>query len=166
MGAIEAFLQSAHVGGGAAALFLGPVALSAPKRIGWHSRVGEAFFAVVTITSVSGGALAVMHWETRAFFQIIAAGTFASAFAAYMAAKKRWRNWLLVHVAGQGSAYTAMVTAFIVAMWADVTGTEGTDEPLVFLVPMFIGCVAFGWLLREVYRGRRPRRPIAEPPGD
>lgn len=50
-----------------------------------------------------------------------------------------------------------MVTAFIVANWDDMTGVEGTEVPLVFLVPMAGGTIGFAWLAWEVHRGRRPR---------
>ena len=157
---IETVFQVAHVTGGAAALLLGPIALWVPKRIGLHSRAGEAFFVAVTVVCTSGAALAVMHWESRWMFFFIAVGTYASALLAYVASKRRWRNWLILHVAGQGSAYTAMVTAFIVANWDEVTGTQGTEVPLVFLIPMAVGSAAVGWLIREVYRGRRPKGAI------
>lgn len=154
---IETVIQIAHVVGGAAALFLGPVSMWAPKRIGLHSRVGESFFVAVTVVSLSGGALAVMHWESRWIFFFIALGTYACALLGYLASKMRWRNWLIAHVAGQGSAYTAMVTAFIVANWDNLTGTQGTEVLLVFVVPMSVGTAAVVWLMWEVYRGRRPK---------
>ena len=168
---VEPVLQLVHVLAGAVALILGPIALQAPKRIGRHSRIGAAFFAFVCIVSISGGVLSVIHWDERWPFFWIAVGTGASALLGYAAARLRFRHWLVVHVGAQGSAYTAMVTAFIVANWDEMTGIEGTDEPLAFLVPMAIGSVAFGWLMWEVHRGRRPRRAprvaeaSAEPPG-
>jgi hypothetical protein len=154
---IDTALLVAHIVAGAAALFLGPIAMWAPKRIGLHSRVGESFFAIVTVVCISGGALAAMNWESRWIFFFIALGTYACALLAYLAGKKRWRNWLIAHVAGQGSAYTAMVTAFIVGNWDDLTGTQGTEAPLAFLIPMGVGSAAVGWLIWEVYRGRRPK---------
>lgn len=153
----ENTLQLIHVIAGGAALLTGPIAMWAPKRIGTHSRLGESFFVLVTAVCISGGSLAVMHWESRALFFFIAVGTYAFALLGYVAAKRRWRRWLLAHVIGQGSAYTAMVTAFIVANWDELTGTLGTEEPLVFLVPMFIGTVAVIWIAHEVHVGRRPK---------
>ena len=151
------WLRWIHVVAGGAALLLGPHSLWAPKRPGLHTRLGEVFFVLVLAVSFSGGALALLFWETRAMFFFIAAGTLASGVLGYAAGKRRRPGWLVAHVAGQGSAYTAMVTAFIVSMWDDLTGIEGTDSPLVFLVPMAAGTVAFGWLMREVRAGRRPR---------
>ena len=153
---IEALLKIAHVVGGVAALLLGPVSMWAQKRIGLHSRAGEWFFAAVAVVSISGGALALMDWRNHWIFLFIALSTFACALLGYLASKMRWRNWLIAHVAGQGSAYTAMVTAFIVANWDNFTGRLGTEVPLVFLVPMSIGTVAVVWIMWEVHRGRRP----------
>jgi len=156
---LDASLRIVHVVAGACALIVGPVAMWAPKKIGLHSRMGVAFFVAVTAVSLSGGTLAVLHWETRAPFLFIAIGTFACALLGYVAAKTRWRYWLLAHVIGQGSAYTAMVTAFIVANWDDFTGVSGTAVPAVFLVPMAIGTIMVAWVTYQVYVGNRPKRP-------
>ena len=155
----DSLLRLIHVAAGGIALVVGPIAMWAPKRAGLHSRLGEVFFVVVSAVCVSGGVLAVTHWDTRWMFLFISIGTYAFALLGYTAGKRRWRNWLLAHVIGQGSAYTAMVTAFIVANWDDVTGTQGTDVPLVYLIPMFVGSVAVVWLVHEVRMGRRPKQP-------
>ena len=154
---MDSVLGLIHVVAGGIALVVGPIAMWAPKRAGLHSRLGEAFFLVVSGVCASGGVLAVMHWESRWMFLFIAIGTCAFALLGYVAGKRRWRNWLLAHVTGQGSAYTAMVTAFIVANWDEVSGTQGTEVPLVFLLPMFVGSVAVVWLVHEVHMGRRPK---------
>ena len=145
-----------HVTAGGLALVIGPITMWAPKQPGLHPRLGEAFFVSVTAVCISGGVLGVMFWETRWMFFFIAVGTYAFAIVGYSAGKKRWRGWLIAHVAGQGGAYTAMVTAFIVANWDDLTGTQGTEVPLVFLVPMFVGSVAVAWLVHQVHVGKRP----------
>lgn len=159
--ALDTSLRLIHIVAGACALLIGPIAMWAPKRIGVHSRVGEIFFVAVTAVCVSGGGLGALHWESRAPFVFIAIGTFVFALLGYAAAKARWQHWLIAHVVGQGSAYTAMVTAFIVANWDELTGTPGTDVPAVFLLPMGIGTIAVTWLTYQVYRGNRPKSPPA-----
>lgn len=155
---LDEILRWVHVVAGAAALLIGPFTMWAPKRIGVHSRLGEAFFVAVSVVAVSGGLLGALDWEARALFVFIAFGTFAFALLGYVAAKVRWHRWLLAHVAGQGSAYTAMVTAFIVANWDELTGIPGTEVPTVFLVPMATGTIAVSWLVYQVHVGNRPRK--------
>lgn len=154
---LDASLRLLHIVAGASALLIGPIAMWAPKRIGAHSRMGEIFFVAVIAVCISGGWLGVIHWDSRAPFVFIALGTFAFALLGYVAAKSRWRRWMVAHVVGQGSAYTAVVTAFIVTNWDELTGTPGTASPAVFLVPMAIGTVAVGWLAYQVHVGNRPR---------
>lgn len=156
---VETSLRVIHIAAGACALLIGPVAMWAPKRIGIHSRMGTIFFVAVTAVCVSGAGLGALHWDSRAPFVFIAIGTFACAVLGFAAAKVRWRHWLLAHVVGQGSAYTAMVTAFIVANWDKLTGTPGTAVPGVFLVPMGIGTIGVTWLAYQVYLGNRPKVP-------
>jgi hypothetical protein len=68
-----------------------------------------------------------------------------------------------LHVAGQLSSYTGMVTALVVNNWHRVTGVQGVRSPLAFLIPMALGTLAVAWLLREVRLGRRPVSPPVMP---
>lgn len=156
-------LSLMHVLAGTVGLVLGPFVMWTPKRRGLHTRAGTLYFAIVTIVCVSAAVLAVMSWSTRWWFLLIAIGTFACAAIAYWAARRRWRGWLLVHVAGQGSSYTGMMTAFVVNNWERLTGVPGVRSPLAFLVPMLIGTIAVSWLVWQVHVGRRPQRSSVVP---
>lgn len=157
----SSIIASIHVAAGAIGLVLGPVAMWAPKRRGLHFQVGRLYFAILTTVCASAAALAIMNWQTRWWFFLIAIGTFASGALAYWAARRRPRHWLPLHVAGQLSSYTGMVTAFVVNNWYRVTGEHGVRSPLAFFIPMALGTLAVVWMLREVRLGRRP---IGAPP--
>ena len=131
----------------------------AAKRPGLHTRVGLFYFAIVSTVCASAAVLAILNWQTRWWFLPIAIGTFASGAVAYWAARRRPKGWLLIHVAGQLSSYTGMVTAFAVNNWHRVTGAQGVHSPLAFFIPMMVGTLAVAWLLREVRLGRRPVVP-------
>jgi hypothetical protein len=149
-------MAAIHVLAGAAGLLLGPVSMWVPKRRGAHTTIGGVYFAVLSVVCATAAVLSVQHWETRWWFLPIALGTFACGAAAYWAARRRPRGWLLIHVVGQVSSYTGMATAFVVNNWESVTGAPGIDSPVAFFGPMFIGTVAALWLVREVLAGRRP----------
>lgn len=155
----HAMLSLVHVLAGATGLALGPVVMAVTKRRGPHTSLGLVYLAVVTIVCVSAGILAVLHWSTRWWFLLIAIGTFASAAVAYRAARRRPRHWLLIHVWGQLSSYTGLLTAFVVNNWERMTGVPGLT-PLAFFLPMSVCTLASVWLLREVHLGRRPRLPL------
>ena len=95
-----------HVLIAAAALLIGPVAMWARKRRGLHTRTGETYFWVVSTVCVTGGGLALLEWEI--LFVLISVVTFALALLGYLAARKRWRGWLLAHVGGVAFSYVSI----------------------------------------------------------
>jgi hypothetical protein len=67
-------ILSVHIAAGSAGLILGPIAMSARKTSGLHTRVGEAYHWVVAVVCVSAACLASLDWGRRCWFLLIAAG--------------------------------------------------------------------------------------------
>jgi hypothetical protein len=84
-------------------------------------------------------------------------GSYAFAFVAYVAAKRRWPGWLAAHVSGQGGSYIAMVTAILVVNWQLLTGTRGRYSPWAWILPTLVGSPIIAWVNVQVGRGRRPK---------
>lgn len=146
-----------HIALGTAGLILGPVAMTAPKRPGLHTKAGEAYHWVILGVGVSAGALAVLDWSRLWWFLPIAVGSYAFALTGYVAAKWRWEGWLRVHITGQGGSYIAITTALLVVNWETLTGTPGVVSPWAWALPTLVGSPIIAWVKREVGRGRRPR---------
>jgi hypothetical protein len=119
----------AHIALGTAGLLLGPVAMTARKLPGLHTKVGEAYHWVMLGVCVSAGTLAILDWTRLWWFLLIAAGSYAFALVGYVAAKRRWNGWLRAHLTGQGGSYVAMVTAVFVVNLETLTGTRGVVSP-------------------------------------
>jgi hypothetical protein len=147
----------AHIALGTAGLILGPVAMTARKRSGLHTKTGEVYHWVVLGVCVSAAILAVLDWGRLWWFLIIATGSYAFALLGYVAAKRRWRGWLRAHVAGQGGSYIAMVTAVLVVNWETFTGTRGSVSPWAWALPTLVGTPIITWVTREIALGRRPK---------
>ena len=148
-----------HVAAGFAGLVLGPIVMRALKRAGLHTRVGGLYFAMVTVSCMSAAVLAVLDWARLGFFFWIAVGTYAFALPGYLAARKRGRGWLLIHVVGVTSSYVAMVTAFLVNNFQRITGISGIPFAVRALVPMFFGTCAVIWAGYQVHLGTWPTSP-------
>ena len=103
-----------HVAAGASGLILGPVAMTARKRRGRHTRVGEAYHWVMLAVCLSALALAIADWERLWWFVPIAVFSYANALVGYLAAKLRRRRWLIAHIGGMCGSYVALVTALLV----------------------------------------------------
>ena len=147
----------AHIAFGTAGLILGPVAMSARKLPGLHTKAGEAYHWVMLGVCVSAGTLAVLDWSRIWWFLPIAVGSYAFALLGYVAAKRRWNGWLRAHLTGQGGSYIAMVTALFVVNWETLTGTRGVVSPWAWALPTVVGSPIIAWITREVNQGKRPK---------
>jgi hypothetical protein len=72
----------AHIALGTAGLILGPIAMTARKLSGFHTKVGEAYHWVMLGVCVSAGTLAVLDWSRIWWFLPIAVGSYAFALGA------------------------------------------------------------------------------------
>ncbi len=147
----------AHIALGTAGLILGPVAMTARKLPGLHTKAGEAYHWVMLGVCVSAGMLAILDWSRLWWFLPIAGGSYAFALLGYVAAKCRWQGWLQAHLTGQGGSYIAMVTALLVVNWETLTGTRGVVSPWAWALPTVVGSPIIAWVTREVAQGRRPK---------
>ena len=146
-----------HIATGAVGLILGPIAMTATKLPGLHTRAGEAYHWVMLAVCVSASALALLDWTRLWWFLPIAVGSYALALVGYVAAKRRWRGWLIAHVSGQGGSYIAMVTALLVVNWQTLTGTRGISSPWAWTLPTLVGTPLVTWINIQVRLGRRPK---------
>jgi len=147
----------AHIVLGMAGLILGPVAMTARKRPGLHTKAGEAYHWVMLGVCVSAGTLAVLDWSRIWWFLPIAVGSYVFALLGYVAAKRRWNGWLRAHLTGQGGSYIAKVTALFVVNWETLTGTRGVVSPWAWALPTVVGSPLIVWVQRQVASGRRPK---------
>ena len=147
-----------HIAAGFVGLVLGPVAMTARKRQGAHTRAGEAYHWVMLVVCVTAALLAALDWSRLWWFLPIAAGSYVFALLGYVAAKRRWPGWLTAHVSGQGGSYIALLTAVLVVNWATLTGTPGRASPWPWIVPTLVGAPIITWVNVRLRRGRAPRR--------
>ncbi len=148
-----------HIAAGAVGLLLGPVAMTARKSAGLHTRAGEIYHWVMLVVCVSASAMALLDWRRLWWFLPIALGSYAFALLGYLVAKRRRPGWLPWHVTGQGGSYIAMVTALLVVNWQTLTGVPGRYSPWAWALPTVVGTPILAWVNVQVRRGRRPKLP-------
>ena len=149
-----------HVAAGVAGLLLGPLAMVVEKRRGRHTSAGEAYHAAFAVLCASAVVLAVLDWSESWWLALVGAGSYGFALLGYVAAKRRRPGWLIKHVAGQGGSYIAMTSATLVVNWENLTGVQGRESPLPWLLPTLIGTPLIFWVAREIDAGRRPKRRV------
>lgn len=144
-------LLALHIASGAAGLLLGPLAFRASKRRGGHTSLGEAYHWVMAAVCVSAAGLAIIDWSRIWWFLPIAAFSYANALVGYVAARRRRPGWLPWHVRGMCGSYVALLTALLVV-------NTGGALLVAWFIPAIVGTPLIEWLVREVKRGRRPKR--------
>jgi hypothetical protein len=127
-----AFL-AVHIVAGLSAVVTGAVAALTRKGSTRHIRAGRRYYLAISVVFVTATILAAMRWRQDYYLFIIGAVAFTAATIGYQH-RRRHRPGDTGHIAGMGTAYVAMLTAFYV--------DNGPHLPLWDHLPTF----AF-WLL-------------------
>jgi hypothetical protein len=147
-----------HIVAGTICLFTGAIAFSVRKRRGSHTGFGEVYHASCVVIFGTAVIMAILHWEESAALFFVAIFAYTFAFVGYMARKRRWKNWVSLHISGMLGSYIAIITAVLI--------TNGSDIPLLRELPMWSL-----WILPTIigtpialyvqHRFRRPKKPKA-----
>ena len=140
-----AFL-AVHVLAGLTAVITGAVAALVRKGSPRHVRAGRWYYRAITVLFATATILAAMRWRQDYYLFIIGAVAFTAATIGYLH-RRRHRPGDTGHIAGMGTAYVAMLTAFYV--------DNGPHLPLWDRLP----AIAF-WLLPSVIGGPLIARAI------
>lgn len=103
-----------HVAAGLACVIAGAVAMLSRKGRGRHSRFGDIYFWCLTAVFASATALSVVRWAEDYHLFILGTLAFGAALLGRTAARRHWRSWPRLHIAGMGSSYVLLLTAFYV----------------------------------------------------
>jgi len=122
-----------HVLAGLTAVVTGAIAALVRKGSPRHIRAGRWYYRAITVVFATATGLAAMRWRQDYYLFIIGAVAFGAATVGYQH-RRRHRPGDTGHIAGMGTAYVAMLTAFYV--------DNGPRLPLLDHLPV----LAF-WLL-------------------
>lgn len=103
-----------HVLVGLVCVIAGAIAMLSRKRRGRHSTFGAVYFWGLTVLFVSVTALSVLRWAENTHLFVLGVLAFGAAILGRTALRRRWNGWPKLHVAGMGSSYVLMLTAFYV----------------------------------------------------
>jgi hypothetical protein len=115
-----------HILLGLTCTITGIIAMLSVKRSGPHPTLGSIYFWCLSGVFSTAAALAAVRWtEDRDLF-VLGALAFVAAYVGRMARRKRWRNWVRLHISGMGMSYVLLLTAFYVdngrnlPLWKDL----------------------------------------------
>jgi uncharacterized membrane protein len=127
-----------HIAMGVSGLILGPVAMSAEKAPGRHTRMGEIYHWVVLAICLTSAVIAFLDWERRKWFLVVSALSYAFALMGYLAVKRRKPGWVHIHLSGMCASYAGLWTAVLLVEWENFFGSPGVESPIAWLLPAII----------------------------
>jgi hypothetical protein len=145
-----AFL-AVHVLAGLTAVAAGAVAALARKGSPRHVRAGRWYYRAITAVFVTAVILAVMRWRQDYYLVIIGALAFSAATVGYQH-RRRHRPGDTGHIAGMGTAYVAMLTAFYVDNGPHLPLWDRLPDLAFWLLPSAVGAPV---IVRAILRARQ-----------
>jgi hypothetical protein len=148
-----------HVLLGLACTITGIVAMLSAKRPGRHPMFGSIYYWCLMGVFATASGLAAVRWREDYHLFILGALAFTAAYLGRKARRKRWNNWVKLHVTGMGSSYVLLLTAFYVdngrnlPLWREL-------PPIAFwLIPAAVGLPLIVRALLRHPLARTPRPP-------
>jgi hypothetical protein len=145
-----AFL-AVHVTAGLTAVISGAAAALSRKGSPRHIRAGRWYYRAITVVFGTATILAAMRWRADYYLFILGAVAFTAATIGYQH-RRRHRPGDTGHIAGMGTAYIVMLTAFYVDNGPHLPLWDRLPTLAFWLLPAAIGAPITA---RAVIRARR-----------
>jgi hypothetical protein len=128
-----------HIVVGIVCVPAGIAAMLSKKRRGRHSTFGTWYYWSLAILVVSATGLTVMRWAENYHLFILGMLSLIAATVARTALRRRWRNWVRLHVTGMGLSYILMLTAFYVDNGKNLPLWRELPQIAFWLLPATLG---------------------------
>jgi hypothetical protein len=152
------YVIALHAVCGTAALVLGFTALTARKRRGRHTRVGEAYVWTMLALLATGVGIGARD-PALSPFEIAVFPTAVPLLIGYLAVKERkaWlgRPWVAWHIGGMGGSYIGVVTAGLFQIILRAAPPDTAVIVATFALPSIVG----SWLIARATARRAVRVP-------
>lgn len=113
--------------------------MSSKKKRGKHTIWGEIYHSAYVVVFVTSLTMAIMNWESSAYLFFIGIFSYSFAFIGYLAAKKKWKNWIASHIGGMLGSYIAICTAILVVNISHITILNEWHPLIFWFLPSIIG---------------------------
>jgi hypothetical protein len=151
-----------HVLFGLACTITGIIAMLSPKRSGRHPLFGTIYYWCLLGVFVTASALAAVRWTEDYHLFILGTLAFAAAHLGRMARRKRWSQWVKLHITGMGTSYILLLTAFYVdngknlPLWRDLPPITYWLVPAIVGIPLIVRALLWHPLARIQQRPSAP----------
>jgi len=128
-----------HVLLGLVCTIAGAIAMLSVKRKGPHPSFGSIYFWCLGGVFVTAAGLAAVRWAEDYDLSILGALAFVAASVGRLARRKRWGNWVRLHITGMGMSYVLLLTAFYVDNGKSLPFWKSLPPIAYWLVPAAVG---------------------------
>ncbi len=148
-----------HIPFGIACVLAGLVAIVSKKQPGRHPTFGTIYYWSLSVIFVSASVLAALRWAEDYHLFILGTLSFAAATFGRMARRRRWRNWVKLHISGMGLSYILMLTAFYVdngkslPLWKELPAITYWILPSIVGLPLIARALLFHPLVARARKG-------------
>ena len=128
-----------HIVLGLTCTVAGIVAMLSQKRAGRHPRYGTIYFWCLVGVFVTMTGLAAVRWAEDYHLFILGVLATAAAYIGREARRRRWGNWVRLHVTGMGTSYILLLTAFYVDNGKNLPVWNQLPPIAYWLIPAAVG---------------------------
>jgi len=132
-------LLSVHVLFGLTCVVTGLVAMLSQKRGGRHPTFGTIYYWSLFFVFATASALSAMRWVEDYYLFILGALSFAAASLGRTARRRRWANWVSLHITGMSLSYVLLFTAFYVDNGKNLPIWKELPSVAYWLLPSAVG---------------------------
>jgi len=143
-----------HIPLGIASALTGAGAMLCRKGRGRHSSFGLVYFWCLLALFTSATVLSIMRWTENYHLFVLGAASFGCAQFGRSALRRRWRNWVRLHIAGMSMSYVFMLIAFYVdngkqlPIWKNLPPVTYWLLPLAVAMPIIVRALLWHPLAR------------------
>jgi uncharacterized membrane protein HdeD (DUF308 family) len=133
-----------HIVVGMACVAAGVIAMLSDKHRGRHSRFGTLYYWSLAAVVASATGLSAVRWAENYHLFFLGALSLSAATIARQALRRRWRQWVALHITGMGLSYILMLTAFYVdngkhlPLWKELPQIAFWLLPAAFGLPLIV----------------------------
>jgi uncharacterized membrane protein len=144
-----------HILIGIVCVLAGLMAMLSRKGRGRHSTLGNFYYWMLAVLVASGIGLSIVRWAENYHLFVLGTLSLIAATAGRTALRRRWRNWVELHITGMGLSYILMLTAFYVdngknlPLWRELPQWSFWILPTVLGLPIILYALLCHPLLRQ-----------------
>jgi uncharacterized membrane protein HdeD (DUF308 family) len=148
-----------HIMVGIACVAAGIAAMLSQKRRGRHSTFGTIYYWSLAIVVASATGLSVVRWAENYHLFFLGAMSLIAAAMARTALRRRWRNWVRLHITGMGLSYILTLTAFYVDNGKNLPLWRELPQWAFWVLPAGVGLplMLYALLRHPLSSGQRTR---------